>query len=577
MNRLLIGFLAALFLLIGVGFLSWRNSVRLAETHRLVAHTHEILQNLEDLQRRLSDAEAGQRGFLLTGEESFLAPYKGALKSVREMVVTLKTVTADNPTQQKSLEEMGPLIEQRIEIMDRRIHTRRTEGLASVTTPTVLREGEQLMNDIGRLNDRMEEEETRLLQIRRAAAEETFQRFARIGSVAGIVSVVIFALIFAALMRENANRRESEKALAASELRFRSLTENVKDYAIFMLDSEGKVATWSKGAEKFKGYKSEEIIGKHFSTFYPPEDLAAKKPERELGTALAEGRVEDEGWRVRKDGSRFWAYVTITALRDKDGNLLGFSKITRDMTERKKAEEKLKETVDELNRSNAELEQFAYVASHDLQEPLRAVSGCVQILQRRYTDKLDAKASELIQHAVEGSVRMQTLINDLLAYSRVSSKAQPLEEVDSGKVLKNTLLNLRAAIEESHAQVIYNGLPAVFADPAQLSQLFQNLVGNALKYRGDLPPEIRVDAVLEDDAHWRFAVRDNGIGIEPQYFERIFRLFQRLHTRREYTGTGIGLALCKKIVERHGGRIWVESKPEKGSTFYFTLPAIKKL
>jgi light-regulated signal transduction histidine kinase (bacteriophytochrome) len=217
------------------------------------------------------------------------------------------------------------------------------------------------------------------------------------------------------------------------------------------------------------------------------------------------------------------------------------------------------------------LEQFAYAASHDLQEPLRAVAGCMQLLQQRYQGQLDTRADELIGHAVDGASRMQSLIHDLLAYARVSTRGRDLAPTDCEAVLKEALSNLATAIRESGSVVTHGDLPTVAADATQLVQVFQNLIGNAIKYRGERPPEVSID-VEHRAGGWQFSVCDNGIGIDPQYFERIFGIFQRLHTRKEYPGTGIGLALCKKIIERHGGHIWVVSQSGKGSTFFFTIP-----
>jgi len=241
-----------------------------------------------------------------------------------------------------------------------------------------------------------------------------------------------------------------------------------------------------------------------------------------------------------------------------------------DITRRKVAEKALVEQSEALKRSNKELEQFAYVTSHDLQEPLRMVSGYSQLLARRYQGKLDADADEFIAYLVDGANRMKRLINDLLAYSRVQRGGKNFEETDSGAALEQAVANLQAAIEEQGAEVAHDPLPTVMADTPHLVQVFQNLIGNAIKFHGQDTPHIRVSATKNENK-WTFSVRDNGIGIDPQYADRIFRIFQRLHGREEYPGTGIGLAICKKIVERHGGRIWVESQPGEGSTFYFNL------
>ncbi|MFO7322340.1 MAG: ATP-binding protein [Chloroflexota bacterium] len=246
-----------------------------------------------------------------------------------------------------------------------------------------------------------------------------------------------------------------------------------------------------------------------------------------------------------------------------------------EIDERKRAEAELKHFAAQLEASNQELEQFAYVASHDLQEPLRVVAGYLQLIERRYKNKLDSDADEFIAFAVDAAKRMQTLINDLLSYSRIGRKGRPFEPTDCNQVLNTALSNLRVLVEDEKAVITSEHLPTVEADPAQLTMVFQNLIANAVKFRREAPPLIRVGAVECSD-HWRFSVSDNGIGIDPQYSERIFLIFQRLHTREEYPGTGIGLAICQKIVEHHGGRIWVEPNDDQGTTFYFTLPKMRE-
>jgi light-regulated signal transduction histidine kinase (bacteriophytochrome) len=252
--------------------------------------------------------------------------------------------------------------------------------------------------------------------------------------------------------------------------------------------------------------------------------------------------------------------------------LQGFGKIVRDITERKRAEEHLVKMVAELKRSNDELQQFAYVASHDLQEPLRMVASFTQLLASRYKGRLDSDADEFIAFAVDGCNRMQRLIQDLLIYSRAGTSGKTLCAASTEGALQAALTNLRTTIGESGAVVTHDHLPTITTDGAQLTQIFQNLVGNAIKYHSAEVAHVHVSAAKNEGREWIFSVRDNGLGIAPQYFEKIFILFQRLHGQNEFKGTGIGLAVSKKLVERLGGRIWVESQPGKGSTFYFSLP-----
>jgi PAS domain S-box-containing protein len=375
---------------------------------------------------------------------------------------------------------------------------------------------------------------------------------------------------FLKITRDITARREMELALRASEQRFRHLVMSVSDYAFILLDANGYIQSWNPGAERIKGYTEEEVIGKHFSIFYPPEANEHRWPEHELNVALREGRFEDEGWRIRKDGSPFWANVVITPFRDDNGELKGFWKITRDLTDRRRAEESLK-------RSNRELEQFASVAAHDLQEPLRKIQAFGDRLQTRCAGKLDGQSTDYLGRMLNSATRMRSLINDLLTFSRVTTKAQPFVRADLGIVAREVISDLEVQISQTGGRVdVARPLPVIEADTLQMRQLFQNLIGNALKFRKpDEPPVVvldskRVGSLLE------ITVRDNGIGFEELYLDRIFEVFQRLHGRQEYEGTGMGLAICKKIVERHGGSITARSTPGVGTTFIVKLPVQHK-
>jgi PAS domain S-box-containing protein len=499
------------------------------------------------------------------------------------------------------------------------------------------------------------------------------------------------------LAQMEGRRRFVEEELRESEERYRMILDGVKDHTIFMIDPNGQIISWNAGAERIKGYRADQIIGRNFSCFFPPEDVKRGRPEEVLRITAASGWHEEQGMRVRKDGSQFFASVRFTALRDPSGNLRGFSEFSHDLSESKEADAKYRglleaapdamvvvneggeivlvnlqaekqfgyrrdeligqkvkniipegfaerliadstrsaadalaqqigtgieligrrkdgsefpieimlspldsaegilvtaairdisvrqraeahlfQKVKKLNRSNEELGQFAYVASHDLQEPLRMIASYMQLLSRRYKGQMDSDADEFISFAVDGATRMQRVIQDLLDFSRVGTRGKDLCDTSSEEALQEALINLRSAIDESGAMVTHDTLPTVLADESQLTQLFQNLIGNAIKYQSSASvPRVHLSAAENDGKKWTFSVQDNGVGIDSRYAEKIFGMFQRLHAREQFAGTGIGLAICKKIVERHGGRIWVESALGNGSTFLFTLPAME--
>ena len=369
-----------------------------------------------------------------------------------------------------------------------------------------------------------------------------------------------------------AEHKSTEEALRESERKFRDLYDNAPlGYHEYNL--EGRITNVNRTDLEMLGYPAQEIIGPPIWKLNVNEETVRGHVMAKLTGAQPPGKELERIYR-RKDGTTFSVLIEDRLILDEKGGIKGIRCMIQDITERKRVEEALQEKTEELARSNKDLEQFAYVASHDLQEPLRMVTSYVQLLARRYKGKLDSDADDFIGFAVDGAVRMWKLINDLLTYSRVGIRGKESESTDSETVLNQSFNDLKVAIEENGAVVTHDPLPTVMVDRSQLGQLFQNLVGNAIKFRGNEPPRVAISASRNGNG-WTFSVRDNGVGIAPEYSERIFIIFQRLHSRQKYAGTGIGLAICKKIVERHGGRIWVESEVGKGATFYFTLPAVK--
>jgi len=824
-RKIQLAFGSAILTLLVVGVISYHAMEVSSESDRWVRHTHEVLESLQDLLSSMQDLEASSRGFVLTGKESYLETYRASISRTEQEKTIVASLTADNPARRLQIPKLERLAAKKIQLAERVIDLRRTKGLEAAVDAIQNGEGQRIMEDYREVIREMEDDEQRLLVLRDAVAKRRLNQTRGVLILGTLLGLLVAVAAGWSVQRDSSQRLFAEESLRESEERYRMLVDGVEVYAIFMMDPQGQILSWNAGAERIKGYSAEEIIGHNFSCFFPREDIERGRPEEVLRITAASGRHEEQGMRVRKDGSRFLANVTITALRDSVGNLRGYSEFShdlseseesgakyrglleaapdamvvvnqageivllnvqaekqfgyrrdelvgqkvkniipkgfaerlvadglrsaedalaqqigtgieltgrrkngsefpieimlsplestegilvtaairdisvrkaaekhlaqmegryrglleaapdamvvvnqageivllnvqaekqfgyrrdelvgqkvkniipegfaerlladalrsaedalaqqigtgielngrrkngsefpieimlsplesaegilvtaavRDITMRKKAEAHLLQKVEELNRSNEELEQFAYIASHDLQEPLRMVASYTQLLSRRYKGKLDSNADEFISFAVDGASRMQRLIKDLLAYSRVGTRAKDLFDTSSEEALQQALINLRGAVEESGAQVTHDPLPIVVADEMQLIQLFQNLVGNAIKYQNPGTPRVHISAARDGEKRWTFSVRDNGLGIDSQYFERIFGMFQRLHKREEFEGTGVGLAICKKIVERHGGSISVKSELGHGSTFSFALGESEK-
>jgi PAS domain S-box-containing protein len=943
-----IAFTAAMASLILIGVLSYHSTLVSSDTDEWVRHTHRVSTNLESMLSSMTIIEASGAAYILTGDESYLDMWRSGTANLQARAASLHDLTGDNPVQQARLSALNALISQRVEFGARVIALRRERGLGSAADEIRTGIGRNVTIEIRRQVQLMLSEEARLLVQRTTTLRSDVETTRIILVVGTALGLLITAAAWCGAIRDSARRRSAEISLRISEDQYRSLLDEARDYAISMLDPQGNVVTWNSGAERMKGYSSWEIVGSNFSRFFPRGDVERGRPTEILRATGAAGRHEDQGRRVRRDGSQFLASTTYTVLRDPGGNLRGFSEITRDLSEPKESEAKyrglmeaapdamlvvnqageivllnlqaesqfgyrrdellgqkvssivpegfaerlvadglrsaeealaqqigtgieliarrkdgsefpieimlsplrspegilitaairdisvrkaaethlaqmerryrglleaapdamvvvnqsgeivllnlqaekqfgyrrdellgqkvfniipegfaerliadglrsaeealaqhigtgieltalrkdgsefpielmlsplesddvvlvtaairdisvrkaaethlaqmesryrglleaapdamvvvnqrgeivllnlqaekkfgyrrdellgqdvtniipegfaerliadglrsaeealaqqigtgieltarrkdgsefpmelmlsplgslagilvtvairditkrrsaealLLEKVEELYRSNEELQNFAYIASHDLQEPLRMVASYTSLIARRYKGKLDADADDFIAFAVDGAKRMQRLIQDLLTYSRVGSKEGEFSPISSEEALAQAIRNLRGAIDECAAVVTHDPLPVVLADETLLIQLLQNLLGNAIKYRRGDAPAVHVGAVPCSGGKWLFSVRDNGLGIEPQYFEKIFGMFQRLHKREEFAGTGIGLAICKKIVERHGGAISVESVIGEGSIFRFQM------
>ncbi|RWW99681.1 PAS domain-containing sensor histidine kinase [Flavobacterium cerinum] len=395
------------------------------------------------------------------------------------------------------------------------------------------------------------------------------------GTITGIVNVLVD------ITEKRKNELLSQQLEKKVEDRYYSMVGEVHDYAILLLDREGHVLNWNKGAESIKGYTEKEIIGRNIRIFYPEEDRSNKVPESLIKTAIKHGRSMHEGWQVRKDGTKFWSSIVITPLRDDESGIIGFSKVSRDLTERKIAEDQLKNYALDIEFRNKQLEEYAYIASHDLQEPLRKIQIFGEMLENNldnreamlhYTEKINSSAR-----------RMTTLIKDVLKYSQLSRTEDLFEVTNLNVILQNVLEDFDLLIEQQNVTIVGTPLPTIKGIPIQLHQLFSNLISNAIKFRSPKPvieiftqkpsaEDIEMHQILNKGVPYtKIIFKDNGLGFEQQYGDQVFKMFKRLSNT---SGTGIGLALCKKIVENHHGTITVTSEPGIGTAFCLFIPLV---
>ena len=569
---------AALAVLIFVGVLSYRWTIKADEDQGWVAHTHSVLERLDGLLADLILEERDQRDYIFAGADSYLAAYEADLVSVEDDLKSLRELTADNPRQQESLAQLRPLVASRQSAVREGIEVRKREGLIPGIASVRAGAEKQSFEGIRSLLNNMKQEENRLLTERLKTAQKSSRRMKDVIFWGNAIALIFFATAALTTYREMSRRRTAEEALGQSEERFRLMVSTIKDYAILMLDPTGHVVSWNAGAERIKGYKAEEIIGQHFSRFYPAEDKAQGKPQYELDTAVEQGQFEYEGWRVRKDGSQFWANVIVTAIRDDSGRLRGFSKVTRDMTERRRVEEAIRVQNAQLEAANKELEAFSYSVSHDLRSPLRSIDGFSSALLEDYQQGLDEQGKSYLERIRAATVRMGHLIDDMLKLARISRYEITHDEINLSRLAREVASQLQAADPSRNADFsIAPGLITV-GDRSLLRIVLENLLGNAWKFTSKQEHSFIEVGIEEDNGRQIFFVRDNGPGFDMQYADKLFGVFQRLHRESEFTGTGVGLATVQRIIHRHGGNVWAKAAPGQGATFYFALqPTIERL
>ncbi|HWK07611.1 MAG TPA: ATP-binding protein [Puia sp.] len=592
-RKLITGIAIAITGVLAIVLISIRQSGRLQDTAANIRHTHQVIYETQEVLGISDHYELSVKNFLLTGDSVFLDSLAGYTSLLRQKIAGLKELTRDNAAQQERIDILQNYVDKNRKLLDEAIRMSQRKDFQGVAALIANGASIGYSRQIQSLIGRIEEEENQLLDQRRktnrgAASGLQAVLWTLIVAVA-ILAIVVFRKVWIDLAKEKLAKEQLNRFNRELEEQVRLQTSELKESEdkYKSLFYKSPLPKWIYDLETLQflevnekailnyGYSQKEFLQMKISDIRPAED------EPRLLNDVEEARSSSEEsrygvWRhIKKNGEII--FVEVTAHPIEYDHRRARMVVVNDITGQRRSalllqelNEALKKRAAELALSNAELERFAYIASHDLQEPLRMVSSFLQLLQKRYHGQLDEKAGQYIHYAVDGAERMKALIQDLLEYSRVGTGKESWAPVDTAEVVEEVGNTFREKIIAARARVEIGPLPVVRGDKVQLVQLFQNLVGNALKYHSEDPPVLRIRAT-EEPGYWLFAMEDNGIGIDPLFFDKIFIIFQRLHNKSDYSGTGIGLAICKKIVERHGGRIWVESAPGKGSTFYFTI------
>jgi PAS domain S-box-containing protein len=600
-----LGLAVSLFLLGAIAWLSYRTSAEQTDTAEWVTHTHIVLERLEGLLADVVKAESARRGFVLAKDKQFLEQFSGARSAIQKAEGELRTLTADNATQQKRIDALEPLIEARIRLLEES-NERLQAGDANLRLEAVVSiAGGAATKQIEALITEMENAEKELLVQRNAAARTSAERAKIILFSGTLVSFVILLGVFTLLNREVAERTRAEEkllALAASlehrvaertsalEAQARTLQDQASllDLAhdsIFVRDMTSAVQFWNRGAEETYGWTKEEALGKITHTLFQtqfPEPLA--KIEAEL---FERGHWEGELIHTRRDGSRIVVASRWAQLREADGTPSKVLEINRDITERQRAEQEIRslnqtlekrvaERTAALEETNKELEAFTYSVSHDLRAPLRHVDGFSRLLLEEHGQQLSPEGKRLLDRVRQGTQHMGELVDDLLNLSRVSRREVNPLVTDLNTIVEEVITELKPTFQDRQVEFRLDRLPFAQCDPGLIRQVFANLLSNAVKFTRPRESAVIEVGQTRHNGHSAVFVRDNGVGFSMKYADKLFGVFQRLHRVEDFEGTGVGLATVQRIIQKHGGRIWVDAEIDKGATFYFTLEGLKE-
>jgi len=568
-HKVLTGFAVALAILAGIGGLAYRSTLGFMETSRLAARSQETITALTELFSLLNQAEARQRIYIISGDARYLTSRYAVVDSIRTLTVSVRQATADDPGQQKLLSELVLRIDKRLGLLDDVLKVRQEHGFEAARAKLLAGNGVREMEALYAVIAQMEARERDRLRGWVDMSQKNADRMRAIFFLALVSVSAFFGVLSLLIRREMAERRRAEDALAEQSARLAAIVETAVD-AIITIDEHGSVDAFNPAAERLFGYARGEVLGKNVSLLMPSPDREQHDGYLAHYLATGEKRIIGFGREVvaqRRDGIPFPIELSVSEMRV--GGRRMFTGLVHDISLRKQAEERQARLIHELESANEELKNFAYVVSHDLKAPLRAIGSLADWIGTDQTEKLDADGKEHLRLLIQRVRRMDGLIDGILQYSRVGRVREAAVAVDVNAVVQEALAMLAPP---SHIRVeIAPDLPTIRAERTRILQLFQNLLSNAIKYLDKPEGLIRVDCVGHD-REWEFTVSDNGPGIEPRHFKRIFQLFQTLVPKDRVESTGVGLALVKKIVETYGGRVWIESQPGAGSTFFFTLP-----